>query len=162
MAAVGEREYQSHLDEVACTKILMRYGQAVDQLDHDRLASLFWPDAHVDLRFFRGSGNEVAEFLITNGRLSLRRCHITNNVVIDMNGETARSDSCAITHAISKDAAGQMVRHLFFGRYQDVFERRQTEWRIRTRRYVLHSYTAAPYDEDPALTAMSEPEISGD
>jgi SnoaL-like domain len=159
---MGEGDVQRFLDEAACTKILMRYGWAVDRLDRLTLASLFWPDAEVNLGFFRGSGAEVLEFLIINGGSSLRRCHITTNVVIDMDGDTARSDSCAITHAISKDAEGQLVEHHFFGRYLDVLERRQKEWRIRARHYVLHSYTAQPYHEDPALAAMLEAEMSGD
>jgi hypothetical protein len=153
---------QRWLDENACARLLARYGQAVDRLNHAALERMFWPDAIVDLGFFKGSAPQAVEFLVANGRLSLRRCHMTCNSVFDFAGGCAKVDSCAITHAISADDRDGMIRHVFLGRYLDRIVRRGDEWRFAARRYELHSYTAAAYAEDPALTAMAATTSMGD
>lgn len=159
---MNDAAVQRLIDENACAGLLARYGQAVDRLDGVALERLFWPDATVDLGFFKGTGQQVADFLVSNGRLSLRRCHVTCNSVFDFAGATVAADSCAITHAISADGAGGMLKHVFFGRYLDRVERRGGEWRLAARRYQLHSYTVAAYAEDPALAAMAGTETAGD
>lgn len=150
------------LDTTACADLLARYGQAVDHLDRTALERLFWPDAKVDLGFFKGNGSQAADFLIANGHLSLRRSHVTCNSVFDFASDAVVADSCAITHAISADDSGGMVRHVFLGRYRDRFVQREGEWRFAARRYELHDYTAAAYAEDPALTAMSTNKTTGE
>lgn len=155
---VNDDALQRLLDEAACTKILMRYGHAVDWLDSEGLEKLFWPDAEIDLGFFKGTGLGAPRFLIANAHLSLRRCHITTNILIKVSGDTAESESSAITHAISQNPQQGLDMHLFYGRYLDVLERREAEWRIAARSYLLHSYTVQPYAEDPALSAVRKAE----
>jgi hypothetical protein len=161
-ASVNDAAVQRLMDENACAGLLARYGQAVDRLDVVALERLFWPDATIDLGFFKGSGQQAADFLVTNGRLSLRRCHVTCNSVFEFAGASVNADSCAITHAISSDGVCGMLRHVFFGRYLDRIERRGGEWRLAARRHQLHSYTVAPYAEDPTLVAMAATEIDGE
>ncbi|MEP7349590.1 MAG: nuclear transport factor 2 family protein [Sphingorhabdus sp.] len=158
---MNDHALQRLLDEAACTKILKRYGHAVDWLDSAGLEKLFWLDAEIDLGFFKGSGMEAPGFLITNARLSLRRCHITTNILIKVSGDTAQSESSAITHAISTNPQQGLDMHLFYGRYLDVFECRDGEWRMAARRYLLHSYSVQPYAEDPALSAVRKAEGFG-
>jgi hypothetical protein len=43
---------------------------------------------------------------------------------------------------------------LFFGRYMDRLERRDGEWRIALRRYLLHGQSSEPYAEASALAQM--------
>lgn len=145
---------QRLLDDSDCRAVLLRYGQAVDWRDRPALDGLFWPDARVDLGFFKGNGAEAPAFLIENADRSLRRCHMTTNSNIRLDGDIAFADSCAITHAVNRDAGQGLVSHLFFGRYIDRLERRDAEWRFAARRYLLHGAVSEPYVEDAALASL--------
>ena len=151
---------QKLLDEAACQRVLSRYGPAVDWRDGATLASLFWPDAEVDLGVFKGNGAATPAFLLENAARSLRRCHITTNISLHVAGNRAEAESCAITHAItetpSENAGSERFVHVFIGRYLDRLERRGDEWRIAARCYLLHGATTEPYAENPLLNAMTK------
>jgi hypothetical protein len=153
---VDQDGLQRLLDEAACRSVLMRYGAAVDWKDRAVLELLFWPDADVNLGFFKGPGSDVPAFLIENANRSLRRCHITTNVDIRLDGDTAHAESCAITHAVSGSLPHDLVSHLFVGRYLDRLERRGAEWRFASRHYLLHGARSEPYAEDPSLELVSK------
>jgi len=162
----GERDLEHRalrglLDESACRALLMRYGLAIDWRDRSALERLFWPDAAVDLGFFKGSGAEAPAFLIENANLSLRRCHITTNSCLRFDGDVVFGDSCAITHAVSRTDGQELWSHLFFGRYIDRLERRGAEWRFAARRYLLHGAKSAPYAEDAALSPLTRADDLG-
>jgi hypothetical protein len=151
---VGAGTLQRLLDEADCRALLMRYGPAVDWRDRAGIAALFWSDADVDLGVVKGKGAQMPDLLTRNAGASLRRCHITTSVDLSIDGDSARAQSCAVTHAISESAG--MTSHLFFGRYIDRLERRRGEWRIASRRYLLHGAVSEAYLENPALAAMTK------
>jgi hypothetical protein len=149
------------VDEAACRAVLMRYGRAVDWRDLAGLEALFWPDAEVDLGFFKGTGAEAPAFLVENAGRSLRRLHITANSSVSVDGDAAHAESCAITHALSGSALQEAQTHLFIGRYLDRLERRGSEWRIAWRLYLLHSVQTQAYAEPEALGALSKADALG-
>ena len=149
------------LDEAACTRLLMAYGRAADWQDGEALEALFWPDAHIDLGFFKGSGANLPAFMMKNAALSERRFHLTANVHTQVDADMATSDSYAITHAVGADSNGGQVRQIFFGRYLDRFERRNGAWRISERIYILHGHEIAPYQEAGFLDGVLRAEGFG-
>lgn len=140
--------------EAACTRLLHAYGRTVDWQDEVGLVGLFWPDAEIDLGFFKGNGAETADFLIANAALSERRLHATSNTLLDIAGDRALADSCCITHAVSANEQGQHVWQVFFGRYLDRLERRGGEWRFAERRFVLNFHHSGNDAESPLLAAV--------
>jgi len=161
MAALAQGALQRLLDEADCRAVLMAYGRAVDWRDRAALEALFWPDARVDLGFFKGGGADAPAFLVENAGRSLRRCHMTINVNLRLEGDVARADSCAITHAVSETAEHGLLRHLFLGRYLDRLERRGGRWRIAARFYLLQGASSEPYAEDPALAPLAKADDLG-
>lgn len=147
--------------ELDCTRLLHAYGRAIDWQDRDGLASLFWPNARVDLGFFAGDGAEAVEFLLANAARSQRRFHATSNIVLRIDGASALADSCCITHAVGDSGAGDRAWQLFLGRYLDRLERRGGEWRIAARRYLLHGQVSEAYVDNPALAAMTKADDLG-
>jgi hypothetical protein len=142
------------LAEAACTRLLHAYGRAIDWQDRDGLTRLFWDDARVDLGFFTGNGAETVDFLLANAARSQRRFHATSNIVLGIEGDVALADSCCITHAVGDDGAGGLGWQLFLGRYFDRLERRDGEWRIAERRFVLNGFDAGACKEPPELGAV--------
>src|SRR4051812_49259220 len=147
---------QRLVDEADCRALLMRYGPAVDWQDRAGLETIFWPDGDVDLGVFKGKGSEAPAFLLQNAGQSLRRCHITTSLSLRLDGDSAHAESCAITHAVTGGGEAGLVTHLFVGRYLDRLERRRGEWRIASRRYLLHGAVSEAYLESPALASMSK------
>ena len=147
---------QRLMDEADCRTLLMRYGPAVDWRDRAALATLFWPDAEVDLGVFKGSGAEAPEFLMQNASQSLRRWHVSSSLSLEIDGENAHAESYAVTHAITGDTSVEMASHLFLGRYVDRLEKRDGEWRIASRRYLLHGQISDAYIDNPALAQMAK------
>jgi len=146
------------LAEAECSRVLNAYGRAVDWQDRDGLAALLWPDAVIDLGFFKGNAEEAIAFLMANAARSERRFHAISNVLLQIRGEIALSDSCCITHAITDDGAGGSGWQLFLGRYLDRLERRDGEWRIAERVFVLNGYHAGANDEPPFLADVHRAE----
>ncbi len=152
---------QRLLDEADCRALLMRYGPAVDWRDRVVLNTIFWPDAEVDLGVFKGRGADAPEFLIQNANQSLRRWHVTSSLSLRVEGDNAWAESYAMTHAITGGGDADMASHLFIGRYLDRLERRQGEWRILSRRYLLHGQVSEAYLENPALAQMAKADDLG-
>jgi len=147
---------QRLLDEADCRALILRYGPAVDWRDRAVLETLFWPDAEVDLGVFKGRGSEAPDFLMQNTSHSLRRWHVTSSLSLRVEGGCAYAESCAMTHAITGGGEAGMMSHMFIGRYLDRLERRQAEWRIASRRYLLHHQVSEDYVENPAFDGMSK------
>jgi hypothetical protein len=142
------------LAEADCARLLHAYGRAVDWQDAEGLAGLFWPDAAIDLGFFKGNGAEATAFLLANAARSQRRFHATSNILLRIEGDTAFADSCCVTHAVGDDAAGGLGWQLFYGRYLDRLERRGAEWRFAERAFLLNAHHAGPCEESPLLAAV--------
>lgn len=152
---------QRLVDEAACQGLLLNYGRAVDWRDLAALQAIFWPDAEVDLGFFKGKGADAPAFLVENAGRSLRRLHITTNARVRVDGDVAHAESCAITHAVGGNSPQDGQAHLFIGRYIDRLERRRSEWRIASRLYLLHSASTDPYAESAMLEAVSKADALG-
>lgn len=140
--------------EAACTRLLHAYGRTVDWQDEAGLAQLFWPDASIDLGFFKGNAAEAVAFLMANAATSERRFHATSNTLFDITSDQALADSCCITHAVSAGENGQHDWQVFFGRYLDRFERRGGEWRFAERRFLLNFHHTGRDAESPLLAAV--------
>lgn len=149
MQGVGDGAWERFSIEMACTRLLHAYGRAIDWQDRAGLACLFWPDALVDLGFFKGNGVEAVDFLLANAAQSERRFHATSNIMLHVDGASVLADSCCTTHATG---AGNW--QLFFGRYLDRLECRDGEWRFAERRFLLNFYHQGTLDEPPPLAAV--------
>ena len=64
------------LDEMACRKVIGRYGSALYWRDEAALASTVWPDAVIDYGFFKGSGEEFVQVFMPIERAAGRPFHI--------------------------------------------------------------------------------------
>jgi hypothetical protein len=141
-------------DESACRAVLVRYGIALDWQDRDSLTTVFWPDADIDYGFFKGTGTQLIDTLLHIATLSQRRFHMLGGDRIRLKGTIAEAESYIITQAISEDASKGQTTSLFYGRFLDRLERRQSEWRIASRVYLQHGAFAGPYEENKLLGGM--------
>lgn len=132
-----EQLLQELLDKKACEEVLMRYARTLDWLDREGQSSCFWPDAEVDYGFYSGDGTGWVECVMEVEAASQRRWHMSGGLLIRIEGDTAHSECYGFTVSMSTDESGDSVDSLFGGRYLDELQRRDNEWRISKRRYVL-------------------------
>lgn len=126
------------LDELACRKVLGRYGPSLDWRNPDLLASCVWPDAIIDYGFFKGSGAEYVKVFMEIERAAMRPFHLMVCDRVEVSGARAIAESVGIALTIEKEADGSAAARQYWGRYLDQLEKRGEEWRIIRRQYLVH------------------------
>ncbi len=139
-------EFQSATDEqaiaafVAASEIrtnLARHSRGVDRNDRALFASAYAPDADVAYGMFNGPATDFATILIdamAGGAVTLHR---TSNMLVTVDGDSARSESYVIAYARTPDPSGPDRQRWIGGRYLDRHIRTDAGWRIAHRTYVL-------------------------
>ena len=121
-------------DRQAIYDQLVRYCRAVDRCDEAELRSVYHPDAYDDHGEYQGDVDGFVAFVQQEVQARFRTTmHKLGNVLIEIDGDVAQSESYAVTHHIRAED-GRDVDDLIIGiRYVDRFERRHGEWRIARR-----------------------------
>lgn len=132
-----DAKLQELLDKQACEEVILRYGRTQDWLDDDGHATVFWPDAEVDFGFFKGSGADFVTTVMAHERTVPRRWHLCTSVMIQLDGNRARAECYGIAVGSREGAGGELHDNMYGGRYLDELEKRNGEWRISKRTYVL-------------------------
>jgi uncharacterized protein (TIGR02246 family) len=136
----------------AIMNTLANHSRGVDRADANLLGKSYHPDATVDYGFYVGPASNFVEILASAQRLSGPTLHRTANCEITLRGEIAISESYVMAY-IEEPAHQRMV----FGRYLDRHERRNGEWRLLHRHYVLDGNT-----NRATTVARADPPVSFD
>lgn len=112
------------------------HSQGVDRADAALLASAYHEDAEVDYGFFKGPASEFAPILSGAQLQGPVTLHRSSPPWVRLAGDQALSETYVLACAEAEEE-GQSVQRLIGGRYLDRLSRRQGEWRLDHRRYVL-------------------------
>ncbi|WP_292933796.1 nuclear transport factor 2 family protein [Novosphingobium sp. PASSN1] len=122
----------------AITDVLARYSRTLDWLDEAGQASCYWPDAPIDYGFFKGSAADFVPVVMAIERRSARRWHLSDPPAIRLTGAAhAEVETYGLTAGARLTETGSYAGTMYGGRYLDAFEKREGEWRISRRDYVL-------------------------
>ncbi|MDP6469920.1 MAG: nuclear transport factor 2 family protein [Pseudomonadales bacterium] len=132
-----DSQLQELLDKKACEEVLMRYGRTQDWLDTPGQESCYWPDADIDFGFFEGNGTDWVKTVMPHEEQAKRRWHMCTSVLVEVDGNKAAGECYGITVATRDTGDGGLVDVMFGGRYLDELEKREGEWRISKRTYIL-------------------------
>jgi hypothetical protein len=124
------------IDKDAIRDVLHRYCRGVDRCDLELLKSCYWPDSYDDHgRFFAGNGHAFCEAIVPVLQTIERTVHALSNILIDFDGDRAFSEcQWTILHRFREPDAILDWRHQ--GRYLDILEKRDGEWRILVHKLV--------------------------
>jgi ketosteroid isomerase-like protein len=140
-------ELQALLDKQAITEVLARYCRGADRADVDLIADAYHPDAIEDHGgvFLGPAADYVAQMAKILPRAGLLS-HMTTNVLIELDGDTAQVESYILTFArMKKD--GEKFDTLTLARALDRFEKRGGAWKIAHRRLVWEWNHEMPFAE---------------
>ena len=121
----------------------------MDRADRNLLCSAYHADATVDYGFFVGPSATLVAILADAQKMALPTLHRTSNCEILVSDDRAVSESLVIAYVEETS-----IQRMVFGRYLDRHERRDGEWRITHRTYVLDGNTNRPNSaqrSDPPL-----------
>ena len=149
-----EAALQELLDKQAITEVLQRYSRTLDWLDDDGQAGCFWPDAHIDYGFFTGSAADFLPVVMQIERASQRRWHFLSPPAIAFDApDHAQVECYGMATGIREQEDGTWSGGLYGGRYLDQYEKRDGEWRISSRRYIMDWTMAMPDQPDASPNA---------
>ncbi len=121
-------------DKDAIRELLATYCFKLDNDKFDEMAALFTEDGTWDTAFGKGTGRPgivaQARGIASGGAPRPRRVHLTANIVIDLNGDTAsvRSNWTVIQNGPSGPHIGSA------GGYEDQVVRQDGQWLFRYRK----------------------------
>ncbi|MEU1984471.1 nuclear transport factor 2 family protein [Nocardia sp. NPDC019395] len=129
---------------------LVMYCRGQDRKELDVMKSTFWPEATDNHGMFNGSAHEFCEWSYENQKTTRHKSHhYVTNVVIELDGDLAKRES-SVVYVMVK--AGDEPTDVMGGRYRDLCERRNGEWRV-LRRMVIFDHVAQ-YPSSGELAAV--------
>lgn len=115
---------------------LYRYCRSVDRLDVPLGHAVFHPDAKARFPDFTGSGRGWIDHICVEHRNFLHHSHQVTNVIIEVEGDRAASESYVFA-TLQADEDGRIVQRQFWARYIDAWSRREGRWAIDERDCVV-------------------------
>jgi len=173
-----EGQIQELLDRQAIFDCVQRYARGIDRDDVDLVASCYHPDAIDDHGFYVGPGRGLAEWAIAGHRGQLSGQHHITNHLVELDGDTAHSETYFITifrrgpgglrgaidalqgnGSVAGEDQGDLNGSVGIGsgRYIDRFERRDGEWRIAARVFIVETLVDATVAPMAAIERASSP-----
>jgi hypothetical protein len=143
------------LDKQALYDNLMRYCRGVDRMDLDLMKSTYWPDATDSHGRYEGSGHGWCEEAMRSREVLVSNNHHIGNVYSEIDGNRARRESMFMV--VTTYLAGTPTMRLG-GRYRDLCEKREGEWRI-LRRVCVWDWNQQ-VEVNPGWKIMRAPELN--
>jgi SnoaL-like domain len=143
---------QALIDRHRILNTLAVHSRGVDRGDANLLGAAYHPGATVDYGFFVGPAETLVAILAGAQKAAPPTLHRTSNCEIRIAGDRAVSESYVVAYV--EDAEKQRI---VFGRYLDRLERRDGEWRLSHRQYVMDGNT-----NRATTVARADPPVSHD
>ena len=146
MSEVNANEMQWLLDRQAIRDVLSRYCRGLDRMDRP-LADTVWHEGGTAFYdgIFEGTGAGFLDWVWESHAAMDRHSHQITNVLIELDGDRATSESYVTVVLWTKpDAEGNQLELVGRGRYLDRWEKRDGAWGITERTHLLDMSSAFP------------------
>jgi hypothetical protein len=138
--AMTTREFASELaDREAIRDCLYRFSRGCDRIDPELILSSVWPEVRDDHGVYyqaRSAPDLVDKILNIVTKLEFAK-HILANILIRIDGDQAYVETYHIGLSRGTGDDGARYEQRSSGRYIDRMERRNDEWRIAERVFVM-------------------------
>ena len=162
--AGGASEREMLLDLVAKQALhenMVRYCRGIDRKDLTLMKATFWPESTEDHGMYVGMSHDFCEWACqVQKKSSYKANHYVTNMLIDLDGDRAKRETAFIYTKVPID--GGPV-DMLCGRYRDLCERRDGEWKVLSRMCVWDlAQRLAPEADYAALFGIPETSNFGD
>ena len=125
-------------DHIEIDRVLQRYFRSMDTWDYDLLAKVFTPDAVLHYEALEGARTSypemIPQFREFNRHFSFMQ-HVGSQLLIDLDGDEARSTSGLRALHVQTARDGSENRWAIYGTYRDLHRRTPEGWRIAERHF---------------------------
>jgi len=138
-------------DRQVITELIYRYCRAMDRIDAELGYTIWHEDGIADYgeEIYQGSGRGFIDDVCEKHRHTLTHSHQVSNIIIDVDGDRAGSESYVTANLrIMKDQ--KLMQITVWSRYIDQWSRRNGRWGIDKR------VTVVDFDEIREVTPMSK------
>lgn len=153
------------LDRDAIRRAIIALARGEDRRDAALISSAYWPDSVTDYGVFKGTFAEYLAWVVPGAEAIANTQHVLGQSHIELAGAAARVETQVISYHRIDYGAGDEHDTVIGGRYLDVFEQRDGEWRIasRTMLYDWYQDWGAAIDWAQGVMGMpfSEPHFAG-
>jgi hypothetical protein len=140
------------LDREAIRDCIYRYCRGIDRADEVALRSSYWPDATDQHGAYSGPVEGFFEWVGSVLKTNPRNVHLVGNILIEfLDAAHAAVETYFLVLQRAAAADGAVRQCLMTGRYCDLFEKREGEWRV-ARRVVTYDWL-----EDQPVQTEPEP-----
>jgi hypothetical protein len=116
-------------DKDAIRDVIHRYCRSADRCDLEGFKACYWPDGFDDHGFFGGNAWDFCDYVIPVLKQIEASIHAITNTIIDLDGSRAFCESqWSVVHRLRE--GDEFLDFWHQGRYLDIFEKRDGEWRI--------------------------------
>lgn len=150
-----EAVLQELLDKQAIQELIARYSRTLDWVDDAGQAGCYWPDAAIDYGFFKGTAADFVPVVMAVERSTGRRWHLLSSLAVKLTSATTAEGECyGVALGFRREDEAEPYRgNMYGGRYLDQYEKRDGEWRISSRRYIMDWTMAMPDQPDASPNA---------
>jgi SnoaL-like domain len=127
------------IDREAIRDVITRVARGEDRRHEGLLRSAFWGDATIDFGVMQGGFEEYLTWCVPGSPAIPVTQHMLGQCMIALRGDTAKAETYVVSYHRVKAENGDERDSAMGGRYLDVLEKRDGEWRI-TSRIMLYDY----------------------
>jgi hypothetical protein len=129
-----------------------RFSAGLDREDGEVLRSVFWPDAVDDHGWlFQGRAWDFVDMVLTRRARVRPTLHMVSNHSVSFESDDMATGTVYGVGFQFRHALDTPTTRMVLGRYLDRYERRDAEWRIAHRQYLLEGTFT-----EPAETAQDD------
>ena len=134
------------LDKLSIQEVLYRYCRGLDRMDKAMAYSVWHDEGTADYYgVFKGSGHEFIDWVWEAHSALERHFHQVTNVITEIQGDSAISEAYInVALWTLPDAQGAQSEVIGRGRYLDRWSKRNGQWAIDHRIYVMDMQTINP------------------
>ena len=126
------------LEKQAISETLYRYCRGIDRMDKELLRRVFLADARTQYApdHLARTVEELIAWLWGHHLTFHNHSHQVSNILIELSGDTAASESYLHARLMRRKAAGRVEVYTVMGRYLDRWRKHDGDWRIAERRFL--------------------------
>jgi len=156
MTAPASDEFRTLVAKQAITEQIYRYCRGLDRMDLELALSVWHPNGTADFGSVASKESGLASKAILIREHFARaweyrsqflgHSHQATNILIDVRGDQARSETASIA-VLQRGLEGGLIRQeVFWGRWLDSWSRRHGVWAIDHREAILDCYMPATFE----------------
>jgi hypothetical protein len=164
-SSVMTNPVESMLDREQIRCCIARLARGEDRREAALITASYWPDSVTDYGVFKGSFDEYLAWVVPGADAISNTQHYVGQSYTELDGDSAKVETQVISYHRIDYGGGDEHDTVIGGRYLDVFEKRDGDWRIVSRNMLYDWYQdwGASIDWSQGIMGMpfSAPHFSG-